>query len=136
MGAASGECYARTMTRPCFLCLLLLACGDAALPPEDCEPALPATDDDGAPWPTYAAADAVLTDCAQREGAERRRGACSDGKRFLGWSGSFTGETYYFTGDTLVGVQRWSDVVTSCSEYRFGDARCDEVDVEEVGCDL
>ena len=122
------------MTRPLALALLLLGCSDAALPPEDCEPPLPATDDDGRPWPTYAAADALLTDCEQREEPWRRRGACADGKRFLEQSGGFTGETYYFSGDALVGVRRWTDIVVSCDDYRFGDTRCDEVDVEELSC--
>jgi hypothetical protein len=116
------------------LLLLLLGCSDAALPPENCEPPLPATDDDGAPWPTYETADAILADCEQLPGYARRRGSCSDGKRFLEASGGYEGEIRYFRDDTLVGVRRWTDVVASCNEYLFGDAQCVEVDVVAVSC--
>ncbi len=123
------------MTRPLYLFLVLLGCGDAAPPPEDCERPLPATSDDGGPWPTYSAVDAMLlADCEPLGGYARRRGSCSDGKRFLDNDATFAGETYYFSDEALVGLIRWTDVVLSCQDYRFGDVRCEEVDVQEISC--
>lgn len=120
------------MKRPLLLALAL-ACGDAALPPEDCDPPLPATDDAGDPWPTYTEANTRFLDC-EDDGSVRRRGACTDGKTFLEQSGPFTGDTYYFEGEAIVGLRRYTDVALACSEYRFGDVSCDEVDVEDVTC--
>lgn len=115
------------------LVVLALGCSDAALPPEDCDPPLPAADDDGRPWPTYTDASARLGDC-EGDGSVRRRGACTDGKAFIEQSSSSTGDTYYFLGEELVGLRRYSDVAFDCGEYRFGDASCEEASAEEIEC--
>lgn len=123
------------MQRHAMLLVLCLACGSEALPPEDCEPPLPATNDDGEPWPTYAEANASLCERAAEVGVTvPRRGTCGDGKLFLELSGGFTGETQYFRDEALVGVLRYTDVVLSCSDYRFGDARCEPESAEDVVC--
>ncbi len=123
------------MNRSRVLLVLALGCGgDGAYPPEDCTPPLPATDQGGNVWPTYAEANATLAECPD-EGADlRRRGTCSDGKAFLERSGSFVGETYYFAGETLVGLLRYTDDVLSCEDYRFGDTECEELDAEVLSC--
>ncbi|HWO10386.1 MAG TPA: hypothetical protein VNN80_12930 [Polyangiaceae bacterium] len=121
------------MKRLALLLALALGCGGDEYPPENCEPALPPSNDDGDPWPTYGEANATLATCA--DGAlTRRRGTCSDGKTFIETAGAFAGDTYYFKGEVLVGVLRYSDVVLACDEYRFGDARCQAADVEELSC--
>jgi|SRR5688572_22166186 hypothetical protein len=116
-----------------LLAVLALGCGDGSWPPEDCDPPLPATDDDGRPWPTYTEANAQLDAC-ENDAFVLRRGACTDGKTFLEQSGSFTGDTRYFAGEVLVGVRRYSDVVFACDEYRFGDTSCEETTSEELAC--
>jgi hypothetical protein len=119
-----------------LLLMLALGCGDSA-PSDECDHLLPSSDGDGQPWPTYAVAIMAHADCTLPETAayQRRRGACTDGKRFLERLGSFGGDIRYFDGDTLVGVQRWSDVGGgSCVPARLGDVDCDEVDVEVLSC--
>lgn len=121
------------MNRWILLFAAALGCSDGDLPPEDCSPPLPSSDDSGNPWPTYTQASAALADCS--EGAfTRRRGTCSDGKAFLERSGGFSGETQYFAGEELVGLFRYTDVVFSCEAFMFGDAECDEASVEELSC--
>jgi len=34
----------------------------------------------------------------------------------------------------LVGLLRYTDVVVSCDQYRFGDVECDESSAEDVSC--
>jgi hypothetical protein len=121
------------MKRALLLAAVALACGDSAWPPENCDPPLPATDDDGRPWPTYTEMAASLSDC-EDDGITRRRGACDDGRLFLEQSGPFTGDTYYYDGEVLVGLRRYSDIASACSEYRFGDASCEEAGVEPIVC--
>jgi hypothetical protein len=122
------------MKRSLLLALALLGCGDDPLPPEDCSPPLPTTDDDGRPWATYRETDVRLSDCDNGDGVVRRRGACADGKTFLEESGPYTGDTYYFDGERLVGLLRYSDIALACDEYRFGDASCDETAAEDIVC--
>lgn len=113
-----------------------------ALPRPDCSEPLPPSDEDGGPWPTYAEATGELADCSQRPEVcwQRRHGTCSDGKTFTDWSGGFMGELYYFAGEALAGVWRWSDVVGcvdgmgGCSGSGLGDATCIETAAEEVVC--
>ena len=88
---------------------------------------------DGEPWPTYSEANATLCERAVTAGIPRR-GACSDGKTFLELDGGFTGETQYFQDEVLVGVLRYTDIVLSCSEYRFGETRCEPQNTEDVAC--
>lgn len=121
--------------RPFVLLLLALGCGDAEPPPEACDQPLPPADDDGQPWPTYVVANEAFESCEATNAAlQRRRGSCADGKRFLERGGGYSGDTYYFAGDTLVGLLRWTDVVISCTDYRFGDVVCEELDAEELSC--
>ena len=121
------------MQRLAMLLVLCLGCGSDALPPEDCEPPLPAENDDGDPWPTYSEANATL--CERAAGAVvPRRGACSDGKRVLALASGLAGETQYFKDEVLVGVLRYTDIVLSCSEYRFGETRCERQNTEDVVC--
>jgi hypothetical protein len=126
--------------KPSQAALGLLECVD--LPRRDCSDPLPPSDEHGARWPTYTEATRQLTDCStrERECLQRRFGTCSDGKTFTDWSGGFVGEGFYFGGETLVGVWRWSDVSfcedgTSCPGFGLGDTTCVEVSVHEVGCD-
>lgn len=121
------------MNRSILLLAVALGCGDSTFPPEDCAPPLPPTDDDGDPWPTYTAANAALATCTA-DGYTRRRGSCSDGKAFIEGAGPFTGYTQYFDGEALVGLRRYSDVVSYCDEYRFGDVACDESSAEDIDC--
>jgi len=121
------------MIRLALLMAVALGCGESDLPPEDCDPPLPSTNDEGDAWPTYTDANATLTDCSE-DGLTRRRGTCSDGKAFIERSGTFTGDTQYFAGEELVGLLRYTDVVFSCDAYRFGDTECEQVSLEEVGC--
>lgn len=123
----------RTIVLASIVLSTAVGCSDGDLPPEDCEPPLPATNDDGDPWPTYAEANAALERC-EDDASIRRRGTCADGKLFIETLGNFAGDTQYFVGETLVGLRRFSDVVFSCSEYRFGDARCEPTDSNEVVC--
>jgi hypothetical protein len=114
-----------------FLALALGCGGDSS----DCDQSLPAADDDGNPWPTYSAAAEQASDCAQLGGFYlRRRGACSDGKRFIDRGDGFVGGTSYFEGESLVGRTAWSDIVSECDTWHYGDTSCDEVDVEEMSC--
>jgi hypothetical protein len=122
------------MKAPLLLLAFALACGEADPPPEACDQPLPPTDEDGAAWPTFAAARARLADCDQYPGFTRRQGTCADGKASLSRDGGFSGETYYFQGETLVGLQRSSDLVVSCDQYFFGDTRCDDAATEELAC--
>jgi len=122
------------MQRHAIFLVLGLGCGSDALPPEDCEPPLPATNDDGDAWPTYDEANATLCERAGVEGITPRRGTCADGKAFIELAGGFTGETQYFQGEVLVGVLRYTDIVLSCSEYRFGETRCEPDSARDVEC--
>jgi hypothetical protein len=122
------------MKAPLLLLALTLGCGGGDPPPEQCDQPLPPTDEDGVPWPTYAAASAALGDCEQYTGYTRRKGTCADGKALLARDGGFSGETYYFQGETLVGVERSSDDVVSCVRYRFGDTRCADAEGQEIAC--
>jgi hypothetical protein len=126
-------------TAPSEDTLGLFECVD--LPRPDCSQPLPPSDDDGGPWPTYTEATRELSDCSQRAGfcLGRRHGTCSDGKTFTDWNGGFTGELNYFSGETLVGVWRWSDVVVcvdgvSCQGSGLGDPTCIELTVDDVVC--
>jgi hypothetical protein len=120
------------MLRRFMLLVLALGCGDEF--EFDCDHPLPATDDDGSPWPSYTAASAQLSDCAQLDGYySRQRGACSDGKRFLSKGTGFGGDTLYFDGETVIGRIPWSDFVT-CDPWRYGNTRCEQIDVEEINC--
>jgi hypothetical protein len=122
------------MKRLATLLVLCLGCGDELLPPEDCEPPLPATDDDGEPWPTLAEAAATLCERAQDGAFIARRGTCTDGKAFVELAGNFTGETQFFRDEVLVGVLRYTDIVLSCTEFRFGDGRCEPAETADVEC--
>lgn len=123
------------MQRRAMLLVLCLGCGSDALPPEDCEPPLPTTNDDGEPWPTYDEANATLCERAADAGVLMpRRGTCTDGKTFLELAGGFTGETQYFREQALVGVLRYTDVILACSEYRFGETRCAPQSTEDIEC--
>jgi hypothetical protein len=143
------------MKRHGLLVVLCLGCGGDTAPSEeisglfecvelprpDCSEPLPPSDEDRAPWPTYAEATRELADCSQREGGcwQRRQGTCSDGKTFTSWSGGFTGDSYYFEGETLVGVWRWSDILIcenglACYGSGLGDPSCDETAGEDLTC--
>jgi hypothetical protein len=122
------------MRTPLLLLALILACGEADPPPEQCDQPLPPTDEDGVPWPTYTGANAALADCEQYPGQARRSGTCSDGKTLLAREGGFSGETYYFRGEALIGLERSPEYIVSCVEYRFGDTRCDDAQVQELTC--
>ena len=122
------------MKVPLLLLAFTLACGGGDPPPEECDQPLPATDDDGMPWPTYTTARANLADCEQSPGVTGREGTCADGKVLLARDGGSGGDTYYFQGETLVGLRRSSDLVISCQQYFFGDTRCDDADVEDITC--
>lgn len=126
-------------TAPSEEILTLYECVD--LPRRDCSEPLPPSDEDGAAWPTYTEATSQLADCSRRPTGcwQRRRGTCSDGKTFTDWSGGFTGELYYFAGETLVGVWRWTDVIDcvdgkSCQGSGLGDPTCVETAAEDVVC--
>jgi hypothetical protein len=121
------------MQRRVMLVVLGLACGSDAFPPEECEPPLPAANDDGDPWPTYSEANASV---CERAGVDiiARRGACADGKAFIEVAGGVTGETQYFRGEVLVGVLRYTDIVLACAAYRFGETRCEPESREDVDC--
>jgi hypothetical protein len=140
------------MMRTLFLSLLLLGCGNedtepsqesffecVALPRSECpQPPLPQTDDRGRPWPTYSEVALEVADCSQSEAGctQRRRGTCSDGKTFTELGNGFTGEFLYFSGETLVGVWRWGDVISDCRcpGSGFGDPVCQETYYEQFIC--
>jgi hypothetical protein len=122
-----------SMVQRILLLLLALGCDGDELE-LDCDQPLPAVDDDGGPWPSYTAASAQLSDCAQLEGYySRQRGACTDGKRFLSKGTGFVGDTLYFDGEVVIGRIPWSDFIT-CDVWRYGETRCEQIDVEEINC--
>jgi hypothetical protein len=117
-----------------WLWILVLGCSDESYGVE-CSQRLPLADFDGTPWPTYAAVNAPLADCSQLEAlTHRRRGGCSDGKQFLAKGGDTAGDILFFDGETLVGKTEWSNVTLCQDGYRYGDTRCEEIDVEEISC--
>ena len=124
------------MTRHTMTMLALLALGCGGDSADECPdaPALPATDDDGNPWPTYSDASAELAACTSDQGYSRFRGTCSDGKRFLQRNGGFTGDTRFYDGETLVGMDSFSDIIFPCDELGVGDWSCERTSTEAVAC--
>src|SRR4051812_31218553 len=135
-------------TRTFALLAVALACTE---PDDSCETNLPifcpnsalaAASPSGQAWPSYSAASSALADCAQSEEyLIRRRGTCSDGKRFLGRDGGFTGDDYFFLGEAVVGFRYWTDVLAvvcgECTPSRGqGDTACDVIEQTESRCFL
>lgn len=108
---------------------------DCSGPDCSCGVLLGEHDENGRPWPTYGDASAALADCSQRPTYTIRvSGTCSDGKAFLSWGTGYVSETFYFSADSLVGVQHWTDVGASC-EDQLGDIQCERSGGPLMFCD-
>jgi hypothetical protein len=124
------------MKRAFPILVFVFGCSDEPQPfGVECSQSLPAADYGGAPWPSYDVANASFADCSQLEPPFLwRRGACSDGKRFLAKSGESAGDILYFEGATMVGKTESSNATLCQGGYRYGDTLCEETDLEEVTC--
>jgi hypothetical protein len=136
------------MKRALLLLSASLACGGDSAPedpglcvtldPATCREPLPATDPEGQPWPLYATASAELDACGDPGYWSRSGGTCADGKRFLAKGGGFSGATYFYEGEALVGVRRWSDVISiecgGCTPDGQGDVECEVIGETSFDC--
>jgi hypothetical protein len=92
--------------------------------PLDCVSALPSTQGDGTPWPTYDEKLAEFQAC--RDGSASLYATrvatsdCDDGKKLLTVNGGVQGESYYYQDEALVGYYGWTTTpFVDCSGCAF-----------------